>query len=463
MFYDKIVQEKILNVFGGYILKKVSSNKMLRWLMVPMLLISVLVTSSISVNAETDLGLTVDAAILIDAESGKILYEQNADTSLGIASMTKMMTEYLLLDAIKAGTVTWDQKYSVTDYTYRMSQNRALSNVPLRADGSYTIRELYEAMAIYSANAATVAIAETIAGTETEFLKLMNKKAKELGLEGYKFVNATGLNNADLFGMQPVGTGPKDENVMPAKSVAKLAYHLLKDHPEVLETSKIAKKTFREGTDDAIEMSNWNFMLPGLLFEYEGVDGLKTGTTDFAGHCFTGTAERNGKRLIAVVMKAVDAKGVGSYKARFDATAKLFDYGFTQFSTEEIVPVNYTFKGNKSIKVIKGKEDQVKIGLKEPISFMVKSSDKDLYVPKLTIDKEQLEAAVKKDTVVGKVTVERTEGEDYGFIDGKSIEVDVVTTEKVERASWISLMFQGIGNFFSSMWNGISDFVGGLF
>ena len=185
---------------------------------------------------------------------------------------------------LKQASVTWEQEYRVTDYTYRMSQNRALSNVPLRADGSYTIRELYEAMAIYSANAATVAIAETIAGTETEFLKLMNKKAEELGLEGYKFVNTTGLNNADLFGMHPAGTGAEDENVMPAKSVAKLAYHLLKDHPSVLETSKIAKKIFREGTADEIEMENWNFMLPGLIFPYEGVDGLKTGTTNFAGH-----------------------------------------------------------------------------------------------------------------------------------------------------------------------------------
>ena len=82
-------------------------------------------------------------------------------------------------------------------------------------------------------------------------------------------------------------------------------------------------------------------MLPGLVYEYEGVDGLKTGTTDFAGYCFTGTAERNGTRLIAVVMNAVDSKGVGSYKARFDATAKLFDYGFSQFSKQEIVPADY--------------------------------------------------------------------------------------------------------------------------
>ena len=438
-------------------------NTILRISLISVLLISVFAGIPASASAETDLGLTVDAAILIDADSGKILYEQNADTSLGIASMTKMMTEYLLLDAINAGTVTWEQEYRVTDYTYRMSQNRALSNVPLRADGSYTIRELYEAMAIYSANAATVAIAETIAGTETEFLKLMNKKAEELGLKDYKFVNSTGLNNADLFGMHPAGTGAEDENVMPAKYVAKLAYHLLKDHPTVLETSKITKKTFREGTDDAIEMSNWNFMLPGLVFEYEGVDGLKTGTTNFAGHSFTGTAERNGTRLIAVVMKAVDASGQGSYKARFDATAKLFDYGFAQFSKQEIIPANYVFKNQKTVKVTKGKEDEVAIAVKEPISFMVKSSEKDLYKAKLVLDKESIEADVKKGTVVGKVVIERTEGTDYGFIDGKEYTSDVVTTEAVERASGFSLFFQGVGNFFGNLWGGITDFVGGLF
>ncbi|MGE8006905.1 D-alanyl-D-alanine carboxypeptidase family protein [Lysinibacillus sp. NPDC093216] len=439
---------------------KKTMNTVIRLLLIPVLLFSVLAGIPAKANAETDLGLHVDAAILIDADSGKILYEQNADTSLGIASMTKMMTEYLLLDAIDAGTVKWDQEYHVTDYTYKMSQNRALSNVPLRRDGTYKIKELYEAMAIYSANAATVAIAETIAGTETEFLKLMNKKAEELGLKGYKFVNSTGLNNADLFGMQPAGTGPNDENVMPAKSVAKLAYHLLKDHPDVLKTSKIAEKKFREGTDDSIDMINWNYMLPELAYKYEGVDGLKTGTTDFAGHCFTGTAERNGTRLISVVMKAV---GEDPKKARFDETAKLFNYGFSQFSKQEIIPANYKFKDQETVKVTKGKENKVAIAVKEPVSFMVKSSEKNLYKPKLVLDKKSLEAEVKKGTVVGKLVLERSEGTDYGFIDGKDLKADVVTTEAVERAGGISLFFQGVGSFFGNLWNGITDFVGGLF
>ncbi|MBO0589421.1 serine hydrolase [Sporosarcina sp. E16_8] len=444
-------------------------REMRRWvafLLVPLLLIMTLGT--VPVYADSALGLHVDSAILIDAESGKILYEEDADKPLGIASMTKMMTEYILFEAIEEGTISWDQEYKVNDYTYAVSQDRRLSNVPLRKDGTYTIRELYEAVAIYSANGATIAVAETIAGTETEFLKLMNAKAKELGLKDYKFVNSTGLNNSDLQGMHPQGTGAEDENVMPAKSVAKLAYHLLHDYPEVLETTKINSKVFREGTSDAIKMDNWNFMLPGFVYQYEGVDGLKTGTTDFAGHCFTGTATRDGKRVIAVVMKAVDAKGVGSYKARFDATRALFDYGFGQFSEVEFVPAGYQFKDSKTLDVVKGKAKTVAVEVKEPIRMMVKTSEKDQYVPKLVIDESKmkdnaLQAPIKKGTVVGNVNLVKKEGTDYGFIDSDNPGADVVTKDAVEKAGWFSLTMSAIGDFFASVWNGATGFVKGLF
>lgn len=437
-------------------------RKLVGLLLVPLLLLMTFNTDMAYANSP--LGIHVDGAILIDAESGKILYEENADTPLGVASMTKMMTEYILFEAIKDEKISWDQEYKVNDYTYAISQDRRLSNVPLRRDGTYTIRELYEALAIYSANAATIAIAETIAGTETEFLKLMNAKAEELGLIDYKFVNSTGLNNADLQGMHPQGTGVEDENVMPAKSVAKLAFHLLKDHPEVLETTKINTKIFREGTTDAIEMDNWNFMLPGFNFEYAGVDGLKTGTTNFAGHCFTGTATRDGKRVIAVVMKAVDAKGVGSYKARFDATRALFDYGFSQFSEVEFVPAGYQFEDKKTIDVVKGKEKSVSIAVKDPIRMMVKTNEKDLYVPELVMaNEDNLQAPVKKDTVVGHVKLVKTEGEDYGYIDSDNPGADVVTTEAVEKAGWFSLMMGAIGDFFGGLWKTATGFVKGLF
>lgn len=444
-------------------------REMRKWvalLLIPFVLVMTFGTAP--VQAETKLGIHVDGAILIDADTGKILYEENADTPLGIASMTKMMTEYILFEAIEEGRVSWDQEYKVNDYTYAISQDRRLSNVPLRRDGTYTIRELYEALAIYSANAATIAIAETIAGTETEFLKLMDAKAKELGLVDFKFVNSTGLNNEYLQGMHPQGTGEKDENVMPAKSVALLAYHLMKDYPKVLETTKINSKIFREGTSDAIKMDNWNFMLPGFVYEYEGVDGLKTGTTDFAGHSFTGTAKRGDKRLISVVMKAVDANGVGSYKARFDATRALFDYGFSQFSEEELLPAGYQFEEQKTLDVHKGKEKTVAIEVKDSIRAMIKSNENDLYEPKLVLDESllkdgALEAPIKKGTVVGHVELVKKEGEEYGFIDSKDLGMEVVVTKDVDKAGWFALMMSAIGDFFVGVWDSATGFVKGLF
>jgi serine-type D-Ala-D-Ala carboxypeptidase (penicillin-binding protein 5/6) len=414
------------------------------------------------VNAEAQLDVKADAAILVEASTGRILYEKNADTVLGIASMTKMMTEYLLLEAIKEGRVTWEQEYSVTEYVWQVSQDRSLSNVPLRRDGKYNLRELYEAMVIYSANGATAAIAEVIAGSEANFVKMMNEQAQELGLEDYKFVNSSGLNNRDLKGMHPEGTGAEEENVMSARATVKLAYYLLKEFPEVLDTASIDKKVFREGTDDKINMENWNWMLPSLVFGYEGVDGIKTGTTDFAGYCFTGTAKREGKRFITVVMNAKNADGQGNYKARFDETRKMFDYAFSNYSIEELLPANTKIKGNTTIPVIKGKEDKVKVRSKDPIEMVILNGEKDQYQPIAVLDKKKLNkkgeltAPVKEGDVVGYVTIEAKGDKTLSFLsnDAKEVlKVDLIAAEDIEKANWFVLMMRAIGGFFGDLWS----------
>ncbi|WP_420910357.1 D-alanyl-D-alanine carboxypeptidase family protein [Neobacillus muris] len=423
-------------------------------------------------QAAAQLNINADGAILVDAESGKVLYEKNADTVLGIASMTKMMTEYLLLDAIKHGKVKWDQEYQVSDLVYQISQRTDLSNVPLRADGTYKIRELYEAMTIYSANAATIAIAETIGGSETNFVKMMNEKAEKLGLKDFKFVNSTGLNNVDYKGLQPEGTGDDEENVMSARAVAKLAFHLINEYPEVLKTASIPRKTFREGTDDKIDMINWNWMLPELDYGYKGVDGLKTGTTDFAGYCFTSTAMRDGKRFITVVQNAKDANGAGGYKARFDETKKMLDYAFANTSKEEILPKHYQVKNQKTLPVTKGKDDQVKIYTKSAIDMVISNGEKENYKAVLVLDKDKVDkngkltAPIKKGEKVGYVKLVPKNGEKVSFLteEGqKKVQADVVAAQGVEKSNWFVLMMRGIGGFFGDVWHGISSTVGGWF
>ncbi|MCA1057295.1 D-alanyl-D-alanine carboxypeptidase [Rossellomorea aquimaris] len=424
-------------------------------------------------SAQGDLDVNANAAILVEASTGKILYEKNSETALGIASMTKMMTEYLLLEAVEEGKVKWDQKYTVPTNISKMSHNTSLSNVSLREEGTYTIRDLYESMAIYSANASAMAIAETIAGSEANFVKLMNKKAEELGLENYKFVNSSGLNNKDLapYVDQVVG-GAEEENVVSAKDIATLAYRLINDYPEVLETSSIAKKMFAEGTEDQFLMKNWNWMLKGLIREYDGMDGLKTGTTDFAGACFTGTAERDGMRFITVVMDVQVEPGENSYDARFAETRKMMDYAFNNFTVEEVLPADYKIKGQKTLPVVKGKEKEVGIKSESALNMVVKNGEEDQYKPKFVVDKKKLNedgkltAPIKKGEKVGYVTMESKDKNDLGYLTDKGSNASkssVVTVEGVEKANWFVLSMRAIGGFFGDIWGSVTSTVKGWF
>ncbi|NGP45187.1 D-alanyl-D-alanine carboxypeptidase [Bacillaceae bacterium SIJ1] len=403
-----------------------------------------------------------ESAVVFEAETGRILYEKNIDLTLPPASMTKMMSEFLILEAIEEGRMAWDQETTISDYAYEISQNRSLSNVPLRQGGTYNVKELYEAMAIYSANGATIALAEALEGTEGAFVKKMNERAGELGLPDYQFVNTTGLNNASLNGKHPEGTSANADNMLSARSTAILAHHLITEYPEVLETSSIARMTFREGTSDAIDMINWNRMLPGLNHEYEGVDGLKTGYTDLAGACFTGTAERNGVRLISVVMKTSDND------KRFEETAKLLDYGFNQFEKTELYPAGYTSEEKQSLPVHQGKEEAVGIATNAPLTVVTSKDEKveDVFKPVYQMSKDNVAAPVEEGAVVGQMTVEYSGDIDYGFIQGPEqsfASVDVVTQEPVEKANWFVLTFRAIGSFFAGLWETIVSGISGLF
>jgi serine-type D-Ala-D-Ala carboxypeptidase (penicillin-binding protein 5/6) len=440
-------------------------KKIALWITVLFVFVSAsfsILPNTTSAAEDDSLGLNAEAAILVDAETGAILYEKNADVVLGVASMSKMMTEYLVLEAIKEGKISWDQEVMISEYIHKLSNpDMGLSNVGLTQGEQYTIKELYEAMAIFSANAATVALAEVVAGTEKAFVELMNKKAEELNIGEFRFVNSSGLNNSDLLGNPPAGN-PDDENVMSAKATARLAYHLLKDFPEVLDTASKPVLKFKDGR----EYKNFNYMLPGLVYEYPGVDGLKTGSTDFAGYGFTATAKKGDDRFITVVMKT------SSKEERFTETRKLLDLAFNNYSKEELVAKGAEVKGHKSLPVTKGKEDHVEIETNDAIELAIKKGEEKNYEPVLKLDKKKLNdegeltAPIKKGDKVGTLTVKPKKGEAVEFLtkDGaKSITVDVIATENVEKANWFVLGMRAIGGFFGDIWGSVSSTVKGWF
>ncbi|MKA82734.1 D-alanyl-D-alanine carboxypeptidase [Listeria monocytogenes] len=408
--------------------------------------------------------VNANAAIAIEESTGKILYSKDADKLMGIASMTKMMDEYLLLEAIDKGQIKWDDKVTISEYAYKVSQDTSLSNVPLRLGEEYTVQELYEAMAIYSANGAAIAISEKIAGSEKEFVDAMNKKADELNLGEHQFVNATGLNNKDLKGGQQVG-GPKDENKMTARGMAKLAKHLINDYPDVLKTASTTKKEFRKGTSDQIDMTNWNWLLPGLIYGRKGVDGLKTGTTDYAGMCLTATAVQDGMRVITVVLHANGGAPGEHTSARFDETNKMLDYAFNNFKVKEVQKAGSKVKNPSTIAVDKGKEDTVGLVTKDAVKLVVpKNGNEPKLNTKVTMKEKTIEAPVKKGTEVGKMEVSLKDGDKLGYVDGKQTEtIDVLTASDVEKANWFMLSAQAVGSFFTGIGNYVSDGVKGWF
>lgn len=426
---------------------------------------AIFIIQPFSVQAEETLDVKAESAILVDANTGKILFAKNPDEPLPPASMTKMMTEYLVWDAIDSGKITWETTTQISDYPYSISADATFSGVGLTQNKDYTVRQLYEAMAINSDNATTIALSELIAGSEGEFVKLMNEKAEELGLPDYTFVNSTGLSNTDLGDNYPKGTQPDANNLLSARTAAMLAYRLVNDYPEALKISSVPETEFEEQT-----IRNWNYMLPHdatflKQYYYEGVDGLKTGFTDLAGYSFTGTAERNGQRLISVVMKTA------SEEARFEETAKLFDYGFSQFQTKELFPKGYQLKDKKTIPVAKGKEDIVGIAIKDAVKIPVKQGEEKNYSIEYKIDKDKLNkegewtAPLKKGEKVGTAELAFSGEKDYGYLvdeNGKQ-SIDLVTTDAVEKSNWFMLSLGAIGDFFGNIFSTIVDTIKGWF
>ncbi len=425
-----------------------------------------MIPSPITISA-AEVQIEAKSAILVDANTGKILFEKEADLALPPASMTKMMTEYLVLEAIEEGVISWTDTTRLSDYAYSLSANSGFSGYFLRQDRDYTVEQLYSAMAVNSDNATSVALAELVAGSEDNFVKMMNEKAQELGLPDAQFVNSTGLANSDLGGNHPPSTSADADNYLSAKSAALLAFHLINDFstedgsPLALEYSSLESYEMEGQTSD-----NWNEMLPGYeRHGFEGMDGLKTGYTDMAGYCFTGTAEQNGRRLISVVMKT------DSEDARFEETRKLLEYGFNQFEQKEIFPAGYQVEDLKTIPVNKGKEKEVAVATNEAITSVVPKGEEITFTPSYKIDDSllnkdgELTAPLKKGDVVGTLTYEYS-GDQYSYIDEQFADqasVELVVQDDVEKANWFTLIFRAIGDFFVDLFTSVVGWFKGLF
>lgn len=342
--------------------------------------------------------INAESAILIDAESGQVLFAHNADKRWYPASTTKVMTLALALEAVREG------KVQLTDIV-RASENACSlggSQVWLDPRDQFTLKEMLIAIAVGSANDASVAVAEHIAGTEEEFVKLMNEKAKELGCTNTNFVNSHGLHD--------------DNHYTSAADLAKIARYAL-SFPEILEYTSIKHYNFREEPKPLI-LHNTNKM----LWHYPGTDGLKTGTTSIAKRNLVSTVKRDNLRLIAVVM------GVDQPKGHFTESIKLYNWAFANFGYKQFFDKGQVVGQTK---VSKGKVEAIPLVAAQKIGALTDKNKKSKIEMAANIP-DYIEAPVKKGQKVGEVTIKK---------DGKVINtVDLLAKEDVAKADFWQLM-----------------------
>ncbi|MBO1305126.1 D-alanyl-D-alanine carboxypeptidase [Enterococcus sp. 669A] len=402
--------------------------------------------TAIPAQAADDFSINAEAAFAIDADTGKIFYNQNGDTALEIASITKLITAYMVLDAVKQQKTSWDAQVPISEYAATNSTDPELSNVPLSQDRTYSVKELYDAAVIESGNAAAIALAEFLAGNEHTFVDQMRQLVTSWGITDATIVNASGLNNYFLGDLRYPDSGEDDENTMSARSVAIIARHLITDFPEYLDTSKVVTAQFDPESESPVEMENSNQMLPGAPLGKEGVDGLKTGTTEKAGACFAGTIERDGRRVITVVLNATDpAAG-----ARFTETSRLMDYCLDNWQLQTIDLANHPMSGNTTLKVVDGKEDDVRLKNDGVAELWVRS---DMDASQVTVETEMDEtllnngdliAPVRKGEKLGVTTVSLNQ-DDLGYLDPtEAPSANVVTSKGVEKANILLITWRKI-------------------
>ena len=363
-----------------------------------------------NVNA-VEMDISAKSAILVDFNTGKVLYSKNENEPLAMASMTKVMSMLLIMEKIDDGSLKYDDIVEISTESSSMGG----SQIFLNPGDKYKVIDLLKGVAMASANDAVVALAEKTYGSKEHFIEAMNKKAESLGLKNTHFVNVHGLDEEGHY------SSAYDMSVM--------ARELLK-HEKILDFTRVYEEYLTKPDGSQIWLVNTN----KLVRFYDGVDGLKTGFTQKAGYCLTATGKKNNLRLISVVM------GEESIEKRSSDTVKLLNYGFNTFKVNLIK--------NKSeilgkVNVQKGKKENVDVVLVNDLIELLNASDKPSnYKFKILVDK--ITAPVKKGDVIGKVKVLN----DNGILIS---EVDITVNENVLKANLWDLFKRNLK--YNLVWN----------
>jgi D-alanyl-D-alanine carboxypeptidase (penicillin-binding protein 5/6) len=374
------------------------------------MLISVTPVAFAKESTTVELADKAKSAVLIERDTGTILYDKNSDEKLPPASMTKIMTMLLIMEALDKNQIKWDEKVRTSEYAASMGG----SQIFLETGEEMTVEQMLKGIAIGSGNDASVAMAEKIAGSTEEFVNMMNKKLDELGLKNTHFKNPTGL--------------PEDGHYSSAHDMALMAKELLK-YDEITKFTGKYEDYLREGTDKKFWLVNTN----RLVKFYPGVDGLKTGFTNEAKYCLTATAKKDNMRVIAVVF------GADTPKDRNAQVTKMLDYAFSQYQTHPLFEKDQVLT---KLKVSKGSEKEANLMTSEPISVLTKKGENVDDVIQEIVMKKDVQAPIKKGDELGTLQLKKD--------DKVLVESKLVAENDIEEASWWKLFKRVMGDFTKS-------------
>ena len=371
------------------------------------ILLSLLVLFPFNISA-MELATNASSVIVMEPTTGEIIYERNSHERRHPASMTKIMTMLLVMEAIEKDIIKWDDIVTVSSNASGMGGSQIL----LETGEQMSVYDMFKGLAVASGNDAAVALAEKIAGTEEMFVKMMNDRAKELGLQDTNFKNCHGLDDANHYSS--------------AYDMAIMAKELVK-HEKIFEFTSIYEDYLRKGTDRSFWLVNTN----KLVRFYKGVDGLKTGYTSEAGFCITATANINDMRIITVVMGEPDSE------TRNKDVSSVFDYVYAQYGLQKIVDTETILD---EVSVEKGKVESVGIVAKEEVSDLYNKNDgTGNFTYEVEVD--NLKAPLSKGDVVGKLTLK----ENNNVIRT----IDLTVKEDVKKANIFELYLRYLSQIFN--------------
>lgn len=373
-----------------------------------------------------DYSVAAKHAIAVEVSTGKVLYEQDAQTPASIASISKLLSVYLVYEALEKGEIQLDTMVDISDYPYSLTANTELSNVNLDVR-SYSVSDLLNASLITSSNSAIIALAEKIAGSEAAFVDKMKAKVAEWGITDATIVNTSGLDNSDLGENISPGSKPDDSNQFSALDVAIIARRLILDYPQVLNITSLNAYDFGGYT-----YYSTNQMLSEGTHARGGVDGLKTGTSNSAGSSFVATTTQANMRIITVVLNATD--GLTNSDNRFVETNNLMNYVYNNYSAITLVKKGEAFE-NSSVKLFNGTKASSPAVATADLLAIQKNTSEQPVTATFTSNQTEFDAPIMSGTVVGQLKIVDNDLIGVGYLDNIA-QIDMAIPTTIKTAPW---------------------------